>query len=86
MTLDAETVVMGLLGLLCAFLTYWGTRLEARLDRARAELNDLKTSLPVEYVRRADWKERSVELLASVNAVETKLDRLLYRGNHHEER
>ena len=33
---DAHTLLLGLLGMVCGFLAYWGTRLEQRVDELKA--------------------------------------------------
>lgn len=35
MTLDAQTVILGLLGIVCSLLAYWATRLEGRVDELK---------------------------------------------------
>ena len=35
MMFDAPTIIITLLGLVCGFLVYWGTRIEHRVDELK---------------------------------------------------
>ena len=49
---DAHTLLLGLLGMVCGFLAYWGTRLEQRVDELKARQCLLAEEMHKSYVPR----------------------------------
>ena len=86
MTLDAQTVVMGLLGLVCGLLAYWATRLEGRADELKEQQRCAVEEMHKNYVPREDCRERTGQILAGLERVDDKLDRVADSvrtgGNH----
>lgn len=86
MTLDAQTVVMGLLGLVCGLLAYWATRLEGRVDELKEQQRCAVEEMHINYVPREDCRERTGQILAGLERVDDKLDRVADSvrtgGNH----
>ena len=74
MTLDAQTVVMGLLGLVCGLLAYWATRLEGRVDELKEQQRCAVEEMHKNYVPREDCRERTGQILAGLERVDDKLD------------
>ena len=68
---DAHTLLLGLLGMVCGFLAYWGTRLE---QRARQCL--LAEEMHKSYVPREDCRERTAQILGGLERADEKLDRI----------
>ena len=66
---DAHTLLLGLLGMVCGFLAYWGTRLEQRVD-------ELKARQCLSYVPREDCRERTAQILGGLEREDEKLDRI----------
>ena len=56
---DAHTLLLGLLGMVCGFLAYWGTRLEQRVDELKARQCLLAEEMHKSYVPREDCRERT---------------------------
>ena len=52
MTMDAQTVILGLLGLVCGMLAYWGTRLEGRVDELKEQQRQAVEEMHKNYVPR----------------------------------
>ena len=63
---DAHTLLLGLLGMVCGFLAYWGTRLEQRVDELKAR----------QCVPREDCRERTAQILGGLERADEKLDRI----------
>ena len=86
MTLDAQTVVMGLLGLVCGLLAYWATRLEGLVDELKEQQRCAVEEMHKNYVPREDCRERTGQILAGLERVDDKLDRVADSvrtgGNH----
>ncbi len=86
MTLDAQTVVMWLLGLVCGLLAYWATRLEGRVDELKEQQRCAVEEMHKNYVPREDCRERTGQILAGLERVDDKLDRVADSvrtgGNH----
>ena len=57
---DAHTLLLGLLGMVCGFLAYWGTRLEQRVDELKAR----------------HCRERTAQILGGLERADEKLDRI----------
>ena len=65
---DAHTLLLGLLGMVCGFLAYWGTRLEQRVDELKARQCLLAEEMHNSYARRrssAGWSGRTKNWIAS---------------------
>ena len=60
---DAHTLLLGLLGMVCGFLAYWGTRLEQRVDELKARQCLLAEEMHKSYVPREDCRERTAQIL-----------------------
>lgn len=86
MTLDAQTVILGLLGLVCGLLAYWATRLEGRVDELKEQQRRSVEEMHKNYVPREDCRERIGQILAGLERVDDKLDRVADSvrtgGNH----
>jgi len=85
-TLDAQTVILGLLGLVCGLLAYWATRLERRVDDMKEQQCQLIEEIHKRFVPREDCRERIGQILAGLERVDDKLDRVADSvrtgGNH----
>lgn len=81
---DAHTLLLGLLGMVCGFLAYWGTRLEQRVDELKARQCLLAEEMHKSYVPREDCRERTAQILGGLERADEKLDRIAgrdpYRG------
>lgn len=76
MTFDAQTLVLGLLGMVCGLLTYWGTRIERHVDELKNQQYSLAEELHKEYVPRGDCRERTGQILGGLERADEKLDRI----------
>lgn len=76
MTMDAQTVILGLLGLVCGLLAYWATRLEGRVDELKEQQRQAVEEMHKNYVPREDCRERTGQILAGLERVDDKLDRV----------
>ncbi|MEG1609641.1 MAG: hypothetical protein RR317_00465 [Bilophila sp.] len=76
MTLDTQALVLGLLGLVCALLTYWGTRIEQRVDELKKQHYSIAEEVHKDYVPRGDCRERTGQILGSLERADEKLDRI----------
>ena len=65
---DAHTLLLGLLGMVCGFLAYWGTRLEQRVDELKARQCLLAEEM--------DCRERTAQILGGLERADEKLDRI----------
>lgn len=74
--MDAQTVIIGLLSLVCGLLAYWGTRLEGRVDRAEENQCRIVEERHKNYVPREDCRERTGQILAGLERLTTSLDRV----------
>lgn len=63
---DAHTLLLGLLGMVCGFLAYWGTRLEQRVDELKARQCLLAEEMHKSYVPREDCRERTAQILGGL--------------------
>ena len=75
-TPDAHTLLLGLLGMVCGFLAYWGTRLEQRVDELKARQCLLAEEMHKSYVPREDCRERTAQILGGLERADEKLDRI----------
>ena len=73
---DAHTLLLGLLGMVCGFLAYWGTRLEQRVDELKARQCLLAEEMHKSYVPREDCRERTAQILGGLERADEKLDRI----------
>ena len=73
---DAHTLLLGLLGMVCGFLAYWGTRLEQRGDELKARQCLLAEEMHKSYVPREDCRERTAQILGGLERADEKLDRI----------
>lgn len=76
MTMDAETAILGLLGIVCSLLAYWATRLEGRVDELKESQCRIVEEMHKNYVPREDCRERTGQILAGLDRVDDKLDRV----------
>ena len=76
MTLGTENVILGLLGLVCGLLAYWATRLEGRVDELKESQCRIVEEMHKNYVPREDCRERTGQILAGLERVDDKLDRV----------
>ena len=76
MTMDAQTVIIGLLSLVSGLLAYWGTRLEGRVDELKENQCRIVEEMHKNYVPREDCRERTGQILAGLERVDDKLDRV----------
>ena len=76
MTIDAQTVIIGLLGIVCSLLAYWATRLEGRVDELKESQCRIGEEIHKNYVPREDCRERTGQILAGLERVDDKLDRV----------
>lgn len=77
MTMDAQTVILGLLGLVCGLLAYyWATRLEGRVDELKEQQRQAVEEMHKNYVPREDCRERTGQILTGLERVDDKLDRV----------
>ena len=56
--MDAQTVILGLLGLVCGLLAYWATRLEGRVDELKEQQRQAVEEMHKNYVPREDRSSR----------------------------
>ena len=77
--MDAQTVIIGLLSLVCGLLAYWGTRLEGRVDELKENQCRIVEEMHKNYVPREDCRERTGQILAGLERVDDKLDRVADR-------
>ena len=86
MTMDAETVILWLLGIVCGLLAYWATRLEGRVYDLKESQCRIVEEMHKNYVPREDCRERAGQILAGLERVDGKLDRVADSaragGNH----
>lgn len=86
MTFDAQTLITGLLGLVCGLLGYWATRLEKRVDEVKENQCRIVEEIHKNYVPREDCRERTGQILAGLERVDDKQDRVADSvrtgGNH----
>lgn len=73
---DAHTLLLGLLGMVCGFLAYWGIRLEQRVDELKARQCLLAEEMHKSYVPREDCRERTAQILGGLERADEKLDRI----------
>lgn len=73
---DAHTLLLGLLGMVCGFLAYWGTRLEQRVDELKARQCLLAEEMHKSYVPREDCRERTAQILGGLERADEKQDRI----------
>ena len=82
---DAHTLLLGLLGMVCGFLAYWGTRLEQRVDELKARQCLLAEEMHKSYVPREDCLDFSgsmdavtgtAQILGGLERADEKLDRI----------
>ena len=73
---DAHTLLLGLLGMVCGFLAYWGTRREQRVDELKARQCLLAEEMHKSYVPREDCRERTAQILGGLERADEKLDRI----------
>ena len=73
---SAHTLLLGLLGMVCGFLAYWGTRLEQRVDELKARQCLLAEEMHKSYVPREDCRERTAQILGGLERADEKLDRI----------
>lgn len=71
---DAHTLLLGLLGMVCGFLAYRGTRLERRVDGLKARQCLLAEEKS--YVPREDCRERTAQIPGGLERADEKLDRI----------
>ena len=76
MMVDAPTIIITLLGLVCGFLVYWGTRIEHRVDELKENQCRIVEEMHKNYVPREDCRERTGQILAGLERVDDKLDRV----------
>lgn len=60
--MDAETAILGLLGLVCGLLAYWATRLEGRVDELKENQCRIVEEMHKNYVPREDCRERNGQI------------------------
>ena len=73
---DAHMSLIGLLGMVCGLLAYWGTRLEGRVDELKARQCLLAEEMHKRYVPREDCRERTAQILGGLERADEKLDRI----------
>ena len=73
---DAHMSLIGLLGMVCGLLAYWGTRLEGRVDELKARQCLLAEEMHKNYVPREDCRERTAQILGGLERADEKLDRI----------
>lgn len=73
---DAQTLLLGLLGMVCGLLGYWGTRLERRVDEIKTRVCLLAEEMHKSYVPREDCRERTGQILGGLERADEKLDRI----------
>lgn len=79
MQMDARLLLsglLGLLGMLCGLLGYWGIRLERRVDDLKSRQCLLAEELHKSYVPREDCRERTSQILGGLERADEKLDRI----------
>ena len=73
---DAQALLLGLLGMVCGLLVYWGTRLEQRVDELKARQCLLAEAMHKSYGPREDCRERTGQILGGLERADDKLDRI----------
>lgn len=61
-----DNIIIGLLGVICALLSYWAIRLENRITLILTGLIDIRERLPKEYIPKEEFKERIEEICESI--------------------
>lgn len=74
--MDAQTLIIVLLGIVCSLLAYWAARLESRVDELKENQCRIVEEMHKNYVPREDCRERNGQILAGLERVDDKLDRV----------
>ena len=74
--MDAQTLIIVLLGIVCSLLAYWAARLESRVDELKENQCRIVEEMHKNYVPREECRERNGQILAGLERVDDKLDRV----------
>ena len=73
---DVQALLLGLLGMVCGLLVYWGMRLERSVDELKTRQCLLAEEMHKSYVPREDCRERTGQILGGLERADEKLDRI----------
>ncbi len=83
--LTIESIIIGLLGIVCALLSYWAIRLENRIATLESALIELREGIPKEYLTKNDCRERTRDIFDALRAMNTKTDNIVLPQNNTKE-
>lgn len=79
MTLDAQTIVNILFGIICAGGGWWMNTVYKAHEALREQFNSLAVALPTHYVMKSDMHDLREAIFERFDRLEVKLDRKVDR-------